>query len=91
MKKVNWIFEKDLFDEYESRLVNAIKNSGANCILYDTELLNRQRLPSLKADLSKYLADDDITIFHGSLQLGRKILRETSFYPAVYLTLDNYE
>jgi hypothetical protein len=87
MKNVNWIIEKNLFDDYENKLVEAINKNGSNCILYDNDRWNSD----LKKDLSKLLKDDDIVIFHGSLGLGKKMLRETSYYPGIYLTLESYE
>jgi len=35
MKKVNWIFEKNIFSEYEQQLVDTIKDSDQNCYLLD--------------------------------------------------------
>lgn len=84
MKKVKWIIDKGMFEEYEDRLVSAIKNSGSDVIFYDdfkyydiTDFLNKINV-------------DDIIIFHGSLQHGRKVAK-TSYYPGIYLTLENYE
>lgn len=84
MKKVKWVIDKGMFEEYEDRLVSAIKNSGSDVIFYD----------DLKHDITDFLNKknnvDDVIIFHGSLQHGRKIAK-TSYYPGVYLTLENYE
>lgn len=85
MKKVKWIIDKDMFSEYEDRLVAAIKNSGNDVIFYD-DLKN----DNIEDFLKKKFIIDDILIFHGSLQHGRGVAR-TSYYPGIYLTLENYE
>lgn len=86
MKKVNWIFEPDLFDEYQDKLIKAINNNGSNCILYDDN-----KIQNMKTFLASKLFNDDIVIYHGSFQLANKLLRETAYYPCVYLTKENYE
>lgn len=86
MKKVKWIIDKGMFEEYEDRLVAAIKNSGNEVIFYD-DLKHDKIEDFLK---TKFNSDEDILIFHGSLQHGRGVLR-TSYYPGIYLTLENYE
>lgn len=86
MKKVKWIIDKDMFSEYEDRLVAAIKNSGNEVIFY-YDLKHDKIEDFLK---TKFNSDEDILIFHGSLQHGRGVLR-TSYYPGIYLTLENYE
>ena len=87
MKNTTWIIEKYIFDEYEDRLVNAIKDSGSKVMFYD-ELNNRDK--NLNQFLNDNLTIDDIVIFHGSLQLGRQISR-MPYYPAVFMNIDNYE
>lgn len=89
MKKVNWIIEKDLFDQYENKLVNSIKNSGMNYLLYDVSSNINEINRSIDYFNNRY-GIDDVTIFHGSLQLGRRILK-TGLFPGIFLTLENYE
>ena len=87
MKKVNWIIEKYIFEEYEDRLANAIKNSGMNVIFYDDIKHNNNISDFIK---NKFNSIDDIVIYHGSLQHGRRVCN-IPVYPGIYLTLDNYE
>lgn len=85
MKKINWVIDKYLFDEYEDRLVESIKNSGANVHFYD-DLCGK----SFKEWISTKFTQDDIVVFHGSLQHGKQ-LTHLPIYPGVFMTIDNYE
>ena len=86
MKKVNWIIDKYIFDEYEDRLSTAIKNSGMNVLFFD----DAKGISIDNFIKSKFNSIDDIVIFHGSLQHGKRV-SNTPVYPGIYLTLDNYE
>ena len=83
MKKVNWLIEKYVFENYEDKLATTIKNSGSNVIIYD------ETEKSLE-DICKRFKEDDIVILHSSLQDGRKMLR-LPCYPGIFMNLDNYE
>lgn len=83
MKKTNWIIGKYVFEEYEDKLVSAIKNSGNNVVFIDDSIDNSEKI------FNKFTTDD-IIIYHGSFEYARK-LNKTSLYPAMYLTLENYE
>lgn len=85
MKKINWVIDKYLFDEYEDRLATAIKNSGNNVYFYD-DVCGK----SFKDWISGKFTQDDIVVFHGSLQHGRQ-LTHLPIYPGVFMTIDNYE
>ena len=85
MKKINWVIDKYLFDEYEDRLSTAVKNSGANVYFYD-DICGK----SFKEWVSEKFTQDDIVVFHGSLQHGRQ-LTHLPIYPGVFMTIDNYE
>ena len=85
MKKVNWVIDKYLFDEYEDRLVTAIKNSGSNVYFYD-DLCDK----SFKDWISDKFTEKDIVVFHGSLQHGKQ-LSYLPIYPGTFMTIDNYE
>lgn len=85
MKKINWVIDKYLFDEYEDRLSTAIQNSGANVYFYD-DICGK----IFKKWVSDKFTQDDIVIFHGSLQHGRQ-LTKLPIYPGVFMTIDNYE
>lgn len=87
MKKVNWIIEKYLFDEYEDKVVDAIKNSGNNVVVWDC---TESRFDTIEEYIKNKFTTDDIVLIHGSLQMGRAVLR-TPCYPGVFLTLENYE
>lgn len=84
MKNVNWVIDKYIFEDYEDRLVEAIRKSGENVHFYD----------DLKTDVASFMGkrftDEDIVIFHGSLQHGRRVAK-LPLYPGIYLTLENYE
>lgn len=83
MKKVNWLIEKYVFENYEDKLSIAIKRSGNNVIIYD------ETEKTLK-DICKRFSQDDIVILHSSLQDGRKMIR-LPYYPGIFLNLENYE
>jgi len=84
MKKVNWIIDKYVFEDYEDRLITSIKNSNHNVHIFDDS--NGKTLENF---LNKF-TEDDIIFFHGSLQHGRRFER-MRYYPGIYLTLENYE
>jgi len=84
--KVNWIFEKNMFEEYEQQLVDAIKNSGHKCNLLDRDFINF----NLDKFKNRY-KDDDCVIFYGSLNFGQRLWRDTNFILGVFLTIKNYE
>lgn len=84
MKKVKWIIDKDMFEDYENKLVDSIKNSGSDVYFYDD-----QKRTNIFSFLKKF-DENDIIIFHGSLQHGIR-LNTTKYYPGIYLTLENYE
>jgi hypothetical protein len=65
--------------------VEVIKKSGMLVHFFDD-----LRTESIKDYMSKKFTDDDIVIFHGSLQHGRRVV-QTKCYPGIYLTLENYE
>jgi len=85
MKKINWVIDKYLFDEYEDRLSTAIINSGSNVHFYD-DLCGK----SFKDWITNKFTQEDIVIFHGSLQHGRQ-LTHLPIYPGMFMTIDNYE
>jgi len=87
MNKVNWIIEKYLFDEYENELVQHIKDSGMNVSLFDSSL---SRFDNIQNYVENKFTENDIVIMHGSLQMGKRMLR-TPIYPGIFLTLENYE
>jgi hypothetical protein len=85
---INWIFEKNLFDEYEEKFVNIINNNNdSKCLLYDNDRLNSNFIPDIKAKFK----DSDIVFFYGSLQLAQKFIKNTNYYPGCYLTIENYD
>lgn len=85
--QVQWIVEKNLFPEYEEKMVSTIIESGMDCYFFDDSDFDFNLIDKLK---SKY-TDKDATIFYGSLQNGQKILKQTNLNPGVYLTMNNYE
>jgi len=85
--KINWVVEKNLFPEYEEKLVSSIKNSGMNCYFFDDSDYDFNLIDKLKRKYN----EKDAVIFYGSLQNGRKIYEQTNLFPGVYLTVDNYE
>lgn len=83
MKKINWLLEKYIFENYEDRLIAAIENSDNNVIVYDD---SEKPLETILKKMNK----NDIIIMHSSLQDGQKMLR-LPYYPGIFLTLQNYE
>ena len=86
MKKVNWIIDKNIFEDYEDKLAIAILNSGSNLLFYDDS--NGMTIGEFLS--KKKLTEEDVIIFHGSLQHGRR-MSKLPYYPGIYLTLENYE
>lgn len=86
MKKVKWVIDKNMFEDYEDRLVEAIKKSGAEVHFYD----DQKNIPVDSFLRKNFDNMNDIVIFHGSLQHGRSVLK-SPYYPGVYLELANYE
>jgi hypothetical protein len=86
-EKVNWIIEKYLFEEYEDKLIQSIKDCGMNVDIYDDTM---SRFDNIQDYIKNKYTEQDIIIMHGSLQMGRRMLR-TFAYPGVFLTLENYE
>lgn len=86
MKKVNWIIEDFIFDDYKTQLIDIIKDSNSNVFIYD-ESDSRYCYDFLRDNFD----ETDILISHVSLQTGRNILKSEIGYPGIYLTLDNYE
>jgi hypothetical protein len=84
---INWIVEKNLFPEYEERLVKSIRDSGATCYFFDDSFYNFDFVGEVK----KRFKPEDAVIFYGSLQNGLKMYNQTAFTPGVYLTKENYE
>jgi hypothetical protein len=84
--KFVWIIEKYVFDEYEQKLIDAIKATDSEYIVYDYNSIDS----NLESDLVQKLIPSNIVIFHGGLQLGRKMLK-LSLYPCTFLTIENYE
>jgi hypothetical protein len=86
MKKAKWLLELDLFTDTEMNLINTIKKSGR-------EVKTLKYIP-FEQDLNyikKLYNENDCVIFYGSLNLGRKIQRNCSFIPGVYLNERNFE
>lgn len=87
MKTIEWIVEKNLFPEYEEKLVASIKNSGMNCYFFDDTKYDFNFIEKIK---EKY-SNKDAVIFYGSLNNGQRIMRQTDLNPGVFLSVDNYE
>ena len=85
MKKVKWIIDKYIFEEYEDKLATSIKNSGSDIYFYD-EMKNL----TFKEFIDKNFTEKDVVVYHGSLQHGRTI-SHMPIYPATFMTIDNYE
>lgn len=85
MKKINWVVDKYLFDEYEEQLTHAIELSGAVVHFYD-DLCGKP----FKEWITEKFTEKDIVIFHGSLQHGKQ-LSHLPIYPGTFMTIDNYE
>jgi len=88
MKKVNWIIDKNIFEDYEDKLATAILNSGSNLLFYDDS--NGLTIGDFLGKKIRQSAEEEVIIFHGSLQHGRR-LSKLPYYPGIYLTLENYE
>lgn len=85
MKKVDWIVEKYIWEEYEEKIIQAIKDSGMKVHIFDEMIHSMDNTDSFIKKI-----DNDCVITHGSLQLGRQMLRQR-VYPGIYLSLDKYE
>lgn len=83
--KINWIIDQCLFDEYETKLVDAIIKNGGVVHFYNP--LNRL---SFIEFVKQFTNNKEIYIFHGSLQHGRQ-LYHIPIYPGVFMNIQNYE
>ncbi len=86
MKKT-WLVEKYIFNEYETKLRDVIRESGSNCLIIDDTDIDFD----FDKEIKNKFTDKDCVIFYGSLQLGRKINSRTNFIPGIFLTIENYE
>lgn len=83
--RITWVIEKYLFEEYDQQLADAAKDEGCRVLFFDdTDGVQ------FKDFMVKHFTDEDIVIFHGSLQLGRQ-LTHLPYYPGVFMNIDNYE
>ena len=85
--RAKWLLELDLFTDTELGLIDAIKRSGREVktmkyVPFDDKLVER---------ISEDYEEEDCVVFYGSLNLGRKIMKQADFIPGVYLKEKNYE
>lgn len=86
LQDVKWVFEDFPVDEEEtSRLKDAVSRLGMNYKVIDT-IDYFKGVPNVYPD-----SDKECVVFYGSLQIGRKILREKKWFPGVWLNLENYK
>jgi hypothetical protein len=76
--KAKWLLEKDLFDT-ESEMINAIINNG-----YEYKLISFSNNDDISKIINKFNADDCV-VYYGSIGLAKKIKRNASWIPGVYL------
>lgn len=84
-KIVKWLIDKNLFIEYEDKLISTIIECGSEVYLYE-----RNYKESFSDYVKNNFNQDDIIVFYGSLQHSIQISK-MPVYPAVFLNIDNYE
>jgi len=81
--QVNWLLEKEVFEENLDPLIKEIKKQGHNCQLVS--------YAPFKSGLYDIYDDKDCVICYGSLNLMRQLSREKKWIPGPFLNLPNYE
>jgi hypothetical protein len=80
--KINWILEREVFNDNHDRLAEAITKAGHKVISWDDFWWENGNWPSL---------ENDHTIFHGSLGNANRIASELSWKPGVFCNTSAFE
>jgi hypothetical protein len=81
--EVRWLVENFSGDESYSDLIAEVKNQGMQC-----HVLNITNHFELKPEV--FDGDDACVVFQGSIQMFRKLKKETNLRPLGWMTDDNY-
>lgn len=80
--KLNWILEREVFNDNHERLADAITKAGHKMISWDDFWWENGDWPSL---------ENEHTIFHGSLGNANRIASELSWKPGAYCNTSAFE
>jgi len=78
---ITWIIETDIFNDHDTRLIEAAKAEGHEIILWDDEWLLQRKFP---------IPSNGFVIFHGSLGNASQIKTLTLWKPGAYCTTENF-
>ena len=78
---ITWIIESDVYNDNNSRLVDAAKALGHEIIRWDDEWILRNKFPT---PLNSF------TVFHGSLGIASQITSRTNWKPGAFCTSKNF-
>jgi hypothetical protein len=88
--KVNWLIEKDVFEDNHDKLVKEIKRQGMTAKVIDYIPFKYDSDHELRVACYKQYDPEDCVVFYGSLNFGRK-LRKLPWVPGVYLNEKAFE
>jgi len=80
---VKWLLEPDVFEGEEQPIIVALEKLG-----FEYEAV---KFGTSYEDYLKSFKDTDCVVFHGSLQFGRLLQRESKWIPGVYCNLPKFE
>ena len=84
MKSVNWLLEKNIFFDTESKMCEIIRNHGHNVKLIEY-------IPVLHEIKSIPFSENSCIVFYGSLNAASVIKKLYNLYPGIYGTFPNYD
>lgn len=80
--KINWVLEREIFNDNHDRLAEAAIKAGHQVIAWDDRWWENHKWPALK---------DDPTIFHGSLENADKIALKRPWCPGAFCHTHAFE
>jgi hypothetical protein len=82
---VNWLLERDTFEENLEPMVEAIKQQGMVCKIHDYVPFEGDEA------YLKLFGKEDCVVFYGSLQFADQIRKQTKWIPGLYYTKPRYD
>jgi hypothetical protein len=80
--KINWILEREVFNDNHDRLAEAVKKAGHKVVSWDDFWRENGNWPSF---------ENEHTIFHGSLGNANRIASELTWNPGVFCNTSAFE
>lgn len=78
---ITWIIESDIYNDNDSRLIEAAKAQRDEIILWDDQWLLHRKFPT---------PTNSFTVFHGSLGNASQIVNQTNWKPGAFCTTENF-